>query len=448
MWKVHPNHKGGRIQILRRTVNPYILISILLVLIGIAFLPVKGALGLTVFFFSSEALLLIAYLFIEKNEREEIRTFLKNLLEGKPTEKFIYKSPHFEDIKKLLKDIEKDLQQVRTDYEETKNLFNTLYLKIEEGVIILDKNGKILFKNEQGEHILKLKERAYFYEAIRNSELMELISSALKEQREKKRIVEVNDSQYEVSIIPIEIREEVHLLILFKKVKELEKETIVKIQFLEAVSHEMKTPLSSILGTVEIIEEEKFVKKKGEKFLNILKENALRLQKLTERVLKLSEIETGRNALNEVIDLSRMGASIFSKYEERFKEKGVDLKLFLDKEVLIKGNRFFIEDVLVNLIENAYKYTEKGDVRLSIKKYETKAVIEVEDTGRGIKEENIEKIFEPFYREDTSRNENIKGTGLGLTITKRIVELHRGKIYVKSKLGAGTKFTIEFPLYS
>jgi signal transduction histidine kinase len=207
----------------------------------------------------------------------------------------------------------------------------------------------------------------------------------------------------------------------------------------------MKTPLSSILGTVEILENENFIKKKGLQFLTILKENTERLKKLTERILKLSEIESVRNSLKEIVDLTKLGEEVVKKFENQFKEKGLEFTYEIQENTKIRGNYFLLEDVLINLLENAMKYTESGRVSLKIFKDEKYAYIEVEDTGKGIREENIDKIFEPFYREDRSRNENVKGTGLGLTITKRIVDMHSGEIKVESKPGAGTKFTLKFP---
>lgn len=355
----------------------------------------------------------------------------------------------FDELRNLVETISTKYINNTNELSYLKVFIEGLAETIEDGFFIVSSSGEIVFKNQAAENFIKLKDKKIFYEAIRNSRMIDFISKALEHKTTSQENIEIDDAKYLATVKPISVNDnDLYLLFYFKKANNIQSEALIEREFLEAVSHEMKTPLSSIIGTVEIIESENFIKKKGEKFLEILKENAKRLSDLTERILKISEVNTLKSNLNEVLNLKKIGENSIQKYKALFEEKGVALKAELEDDVSIKGNQFLIEDVIINLIENAYKYTDKGEVRFSIKKDGEFGIIEVEDTGKGIKEENLEKIFEPFYREDKSRNEQVKGTGLGLTITNKIVELHKGKIEVQSRVGKGTLFRVKIPLAS
>ncbi|WP_156785888.1 sensor histidine kinase [Caldisericum exile] len=381
----------------------------------------------------------------ESVEIKNLEDLLKNVIDKNEVKKTNENLYIFDQITSYTIKLGEDYLNKLKELNDLKTICNGISSKIDEAILIIDNKGEIVFKNEGSQSFIKLKDKKLYYEAIRNSELITLISDALKNGEENVAQIYINETPYEVDIFPIVLKEKKHFLAIFKKLSDLKSETLLKTQFLEAVSHEMKTPLSSILGTVEILESESFIKKKGQKFLEILKENSERLKKLTERILKLSEIESGRNTLNEVVDFSKLSSEVVEKFANLFKEKGIELSYTIQQNSIIRGNYFLLEDVLINLLENALKYTEQGKVSLNVLNDEKFVYITVEDTGKGIKEENVEKIFEPFYREDSSRNEIVKGTGLGLTITKRIVDMHSGEIKVESKLGIGTKFTLKFP---
>jgi signal transduction histidine kinase len=389
--------------------------------------------------------ILIFYLFNELNDLKNLEQLLKLTLDGNEIKGVEKSLLIFDEIRENTLLLNKSYISKLKELNDLQTICNELSKKIDEAIIIINSQGEIIFKNPQSDSIIKLKDKKIYYEAIRNSEMISLISNALESEKEIKKQIEINGTLYDISAFPIIIKETPHLLLIIKKLDDFKVETLLKTQFLEAVSHEMKTPLSSILGTVEILENEGFIKKKGEKFLQILKENTERLKKLTERILKLSEIESGRNSLKEIVDFSKLSNEVIKKFENHFKEKGLEFSYNIELNSTIRGNYFLLEDVLINLLENALKYTEKGKVMLNVFSDDKFIYVVIEDTGKGIKEENVDKIFEPFYREDSSRNEIVKGTGLGLTITKRIVQMHSGEIKVESKLGAGTKFTLKFP---
>ncbi len=451
MWKTHQNSERGWLQIFKRRINVYLSISISLILISILLIAFKVPSGISLFLLICAFLIILSYILIETNEVEEIEEHIKLAIQEKKFKKFGNEErlDQFEELRNLVETISTKYINNTNELSYLKVFIDGLAETIDDGFFIVNSSGEIVFKNQAAESFIKLKNKKIFYEAIRNSRMIDFISKALEHKTAFQEHIEIDDAKYLATVKPISVNDNYfYLLFYFKKANNIQSEALIEREFLEAVSHEMKTPLSSIIGTVEIIESENFIKKKGEKFLEILKENARRLSDLTERILKISEVNTLKSNLNEVLNLKKIGENSIQKYKALFEEKGVALKAKLEDDVFIKGNQFLIEDVIINLIENAYKYTDKGEVRFSIKKDGEFAIIEVEDTGKGIKEENLEKIFEPFYREDKSRNEQVKGTGLGLTITNKIVELHKGKIEVQSRVGEGTLFRVKIPLAS
>ncbi|MBP8613115.1 MAG: HAMP domain-containing histidine kinase [Candidatus Atribacteria bacterium] len=450
---MHQNSERGWLQIFKRRINIYLSISISLILIAILLIAFKVPSYISLFLLICAFLITLSYILNETNEVEDIEEHIKLAIEEKKFKKFGNEErlDQFNTLRKLVESISTEYINNANELLYLKVFIDGLSQTIDDGFFIVSSKGEIVFKNRAAENFIKLKDKKIFYEAIRNSKMIDFISKALEQKTVplENIEIEIDDIKYLTTVKPITVNDnDFYLLFYFKKVNNMQSEALIEREFLEAVSHEMKTPLSSIIGTVEIIESENFIKKKGEKFLEILKENSKRLADLTERILKISEINTLKSNLNEVLNLKKIGENSIQKYKELFEEKGVALKVDVEDDVFIKGNQFLIEDVIINLIENAYKYTDKGEVRFSIKKDGGAAIIEVEDTGKGIKEENLEKIFEPFYREDKSRNEQVRGTGLGLTITNKIVELHKGKIEVRSSVGKGTLFRVKIPLAS
>lgn len=444
MWKVYQNHKRGGLQIFKRRINIILLSSISLIFLGLITLSIRYLLGLSVFLFSLAVILLLSFFFIQDNALTELEDFVKSIPKEENKD-FTNSTILSYELTDNLKTLQKKYVDLKKNCNEKIHLYSLILNSIEEPILVIRKNGEIIYKNKKALEILKIKEKGLFYEAIRNTDLLNIISEALQSGTTKTNSIEINNSTYYVKNYPIDFENKNSVIFILRKETTLEKDAIVKTEFLEAVSHEMKTPLSSIVATLEIIENESFIKKGGEKFLKILKDNSLRLSNLIERILKLSEIDSFRGSFNEIVDLKKIAESIKSRFEPICKKKRLAL-LVKAESIHLKGNSYFIEDILNNLVENAIKYTESGRIEIEIKKEDNVAIVEVKDTGKGIKEENLNKVFEPFYREDKSRNEAVKGTGLGLTITKKLVSQMNGEIEVESKVGIGTTFRVKFHL--
>jgi len=216
----------------------------------------------------------------------------------------------------------------------------------------------------------------------------------------------------------------------------------IKKDFVTNASHELKTPLTSINGFLDLAMEG--CDCETNKYLEVVKRNTQRLINIVNDLLTLAELEKkGLKFDSREININSLIQNITAFLEIKAKEKNLYLKIKLPEEdIFIKGDEFKIEQLLVNLIDNAIKYTESGGVTVTLKSKNGKAIISVADTGIGIAEKDISRIFERFYVSDKARSRKSGGTGLGLSIVKHIVMIHDGKISVKSKPDKGTEFIV------
>ncbi|KNY27657.1 two-component system histidine kinase PnpS [Pseudobacteroides cellulosolvens] len=222
----------------------------------------------------------------------------------------------------------------------------------------------------------------------------------------------------------------------------------IRTEFVSNVTHELKTPLTSIRGFIETLKSGAIDDKSvAVKFLDIIDIESERLSSLINDILQLSEIENKtkdsdisshkiNNTVKEIYDMIQGVAS----------KKNVQLSFEVEENITITANKNRIKQMLINLIDNAIKYNiDGGTVYLKVFKTEGKINFIIKDSGIGIDEEHIHRIFERFYRVDKGRSRNMGGTGLGLSIVKHIVNLYNGNIKVTSKLGSGTEFIVQLP---
>lgn len=233
------------------------------------------------------------------------------------------------------------------------------------------------------------------------------------------------------------------------KVSYLSKVDKIKSDFIANVSHEIKTPLTSIIGFVETLQNGALKDpEKADRFLSIIKKNAESLSNLTNDLLNLSELELGTKKIEKSeFDLKELAAEVISGFTVAFSEKGGTIELNTKGEdFMINADRFKIKVVLQNLVDNSVKYGKKnGTAILFLIEKEKEIIIDIEDDGIGIAEECLWRVFERFYRADKSRSRKITGTGLGLSIVKQIVLLHGGYISIKSRLNEDTKIVVSLP---
>ena len=229
-------------------------------------------------------------------------------------------------------------------------------------------------------------------------------------------------------------------VLAMKKVESMRRE------FVSNVTHELKTPLTSIRGFVETLKAGAIEDPKiANKFLDIIEIESDRLSNLISDTLLLSEIESKKEARREPCDVNEVITEVMDLLQPKVKEH---VRLIFHPDASVRPyscNRDRLKQLLINLVDNGLKATEFGAVTISCRSTASQLVLEVSDTGIGMEEGQLDRIFERFYRVDKGRSKAQGGTGLGLSIVKHIVELYNGTIEVTSKPGVGTEFTVKLP---
>ena len=239
---------------------------------------------------------------------------------------------------------------------------------------------------------------------------------------------------------------------LEQKNKELEKLDQLKNDFVSIVSHELRTPLSITKEGISLVLDgvTGSINAKQSKILTTSKNNIDRLARIINSLLDISKIESGRVELKKkIVDFKALINNVFVAFENKAKEKGLELRLNLPKD---QGLDLYIDEdriiqVFTNLIGNSIKFTEKGHIDVSMAQKENEVEFTVSDTGIGISVEDLPKVFNKFLQFGRTPGAGEKGTGLGLSIAKGLIELHRGKIRVESELGRGSRFIFTLPKY-
>lgn len=219
---------------------------------------------------------------------------------------------------------------------------------------------------------------------------------------------------------------------------------------IQNVSHDLRTPLSSIKGYLELLEDKESNLEEKKESLEVIKNQVNKMEKMVNELTNLSMIDGKQFQLNLTkMNIVRESKRICNSIKILADQKGIELKEnYPENPVYILGDEKRIEEILTNLLNNAIKFTKEGFVSISISSDKSNAIIEIKDTGIGIDEKDLPHIFERFYRGDKARTSDESGIGIGLSIVKELVFAHGGQISVKSKINEGTNFILKFPLKS
>jgi len=355
------------------------------------------------------------------------------------------KNDELKDLAESFNDMAIQMKRMFSNLANQKEEFNTIISSIEEPLCVIKKEGIVKLCNESFKKIVDIKEikKGYFWEYLRSPELDDILKKVMSQKRHYLKEIKLRDKFYLSSYTYIDKTDEIvlilHEITRFKQLETLKKE------FIANLSHELRTPLTAIRGFLETLEDEEDIKNKY--YLEAIKRHTKRLMNIVDDILILSELEReGIKLETENVDLKYLTENIIKIFEQRLKEKGLNINLQIQKDIThIIADPFKLEQMLINLIDNGIKYTEKGYISVGITQDDKNTVIVIEDTGIGIPEAAIPRVFERFYTVDKSRSKKLGGTGLGLSIVKHIVLLHKGDIKVDSIYGKGTKFTIQLP---
>jgi len=292
-------------------------------------------------------------------------------------------------------------------------------------------------------------------EVIRNTAVQDIVDRIIQGRQglatEEITINTPEEKILKVNGVPIVRNNEFEgAILVFHDITELRRLEQIRQDFVANVSHELRTPISSIKGYAETLLEGALEDKDNAKeFISIIYQDSNRLANLINDLLDLSKIESGKMKMSFVpLDTVSLIKRAVTVIENQAKAKSIALKLDIPSGLpKVKADETRISQVMINLLDNAIKYTlENGSVIISANVINNTLQIDIVDTGIGISEKDLPRIFERFYRVDKARSRELGGTGLGLSIVKHIVSAHGGQVWVKSEPGLGSTFTFTIPL--
>lgn len=395
---------------------------------------------------------------------KELTSMTQSIAQGNYGEKVFIKSNDeigelANNFNQMSEELEEKIHELNERNDETRAILGSMI----NGIIAINNDKEIMFINESVLNIfnysMKLEEAKgrSIIEFFRNSNLNSRILELLNKEDGDSFEIKINhlnqDKILKVFLNSILFNKnplrKIGYLIVIQDVTEIRKLENMRKDFVANVSHEIKTPLTSIRGFIETLKE---VSPEDvdvrQRFLNIIDLESKRLNGLIDDLLIISEIENSNHkSINEIIDVNQTIGEIELILLELAKKNKIDLKLSCALEYLeIIGNPRWFKQMLINLVDNAIKYTpEGGKVVLDVDYTDDLCIFKIKDTGIGISSEHLERLFERFYRVDKARSREVGGTGLGLAIVKHAVNNFNGTIDVKSEVGVGTEFTVKIP---
>jgi two-component system, OmpR family, phosphate regulon sensor histidine kinase PhoR len=363
-----------------------------------------------------------------------------------------------------------EIKSLFTQVNNQKIELNNIIASIQEGLVVLDQFGKIVLCNQSFEKMtgfninhtskgvvkgvnvaaIEVEEMneplngKFYWEIIRGTQIAKLVKRMRDNISNINIEVQIKDSYYLCSANHINSKKQI--VLIFYNISDLKKLENIKRDFVVNVSHELRTPLTVIKGYIETLEEE--IPDSSHKHLEIMKNHTNRLINIVQDLMTVSQLEESNvKLILAEVDIKKLFDDLNNTFEQKIKEKNLYLVFNINEDIpKFQADDFKLEQMFINLIENAIRYTEYGGITVNAAKEGSNIKFEVIDTGIGIPENDIDRIFERFYTVDKSRSRQNAGTGLGLSIVKHIIMLHKGKISVESSLGNGSKFSVLLPL--
>ena len=356
----------------------------------------------------------------------------------------------YEELTPILTKINKQHKQITRQMRELKQKsdeFEQITASMNEGLVLLDKKGIVLSINAAAKKLFSADETAVgrdFLTLDRSTDMSRAIEKALDGKRAEFR-EERNGSEYQFVINRTESDgKTVGIVILCFDVTETAFAERNRKEFTANVSHELKTPLQSIIGSAELLENGLVKPEDTKRFVGNIKNEATRLVSLINDIIRLSQLDEDSEPATESVDLYDVAKEVVEILTVSGAKKQVELHLN-GEPCVMNGIRRYLYEIIYNLCDNAIRYNKDGGkVIVDLKNKDSNIILSVSDTGIGIPAEHQSRIFERFYRVDKSHSKETGGTGLGLSIVKHAVAYHGGKIKLESTVNVGTTITVCF----
>ena len=380
---------------------------------------------------------------------------ITNLVTGKLTDRLIepinkidlendvYSS--YDELAPFVKKIQTQKMEIvrqMKDIETRVNTLSSIMSNMREGLVLMDGMGMVVSINDSAKAIFGVNDKVLgrnMYSISKNHNITERIAGALNGKFNDTDYIFAGKT-YNISFSPV--KGGGAIILCFDITEQRERENLRR-EFTANVSHELKTPLTTVMGLSELMENGMVRPGDEKNFAGKIKNEAKRLLSLIEDIINLSEIEASGNEVETMeVDLEQVVSEVEKTLTTHAENSGVTLKTQAEK-VIVNGSRHMLYEIIYNLADNAIKYNrENGEVLIRVEKADEKAKIIVSDNGIGISDSDKDRVFERFYRVDKSRSRAKGGTGLGLSIVKHAVNFHNGTIELDSREGIGTTITI------
>lgn len=363
--------------------------------------------------------------------------------------------PEIRELAKLTESINGMARRLKSQFIDLnleKEKFNSLLQNLKEGVFAFDISNTILFQNKNipSSIISPNSQSRSIQDVIYHEDLLKLIQETISEKSEQRATIQDKQHYFNIRIYPVRANNFIFIYLgVILDVTEEKQNEIIREQFFENASHELKTPITSIKGFTETLEGRLNLNENSQekKFLDAIQRNTDRMIHIIEDMMTISKLENISTSITkEDFNLYDLVSNIGESLSSIFDKKEQSFRIDINPEFLIHADLLLLEHLVINLVSNASNYSpEKTTIILKAYSNENQVHLEVIDQGIGINPSEAERIFERFYRIDSNRSRKVGGTGLGLSIVKHIARLHQGDVSVRPNPQGGSIFQVLLP---
>ena len=362
------------------------------------------------------------------------------------------------EIAKLIDTFNIMMEQIKSNMNEIsseKSKLETILMHLTDGVLAFNTNGRLIHANYAAKKMLEFESERTFDEIFSKFELNTNLEKIiyLDEWTATDEFISINDKYLNLYFEPFRDEKDkpIGVIVVLHDTTKQAKLDDMRKEFVSNVSHELKTPLTSVKTYAEtLLEEEELDQESKNKFLSVILTETNRMSKLVSDLLQLTKFDYKKIAWEKInFDITELTKQICDKHKIQAEKKNQILECYVTSNVEdVYGDRDGIEQAITNILSNSIKYTpENGNIKVYIGAVHNDAYIKIIDNGIGIPKDDLPRVFERFYRVDKARSREMGGTGLGLPIAKEIIDSNNGSIDIKSDKGAGTEVIIKLPIY-
>lgn len=344
-----------------------------------------------------------------------------------------------------------EMNQKLNEVNRQKREIEAILLHMNDGIVAFDEKGNIMHINPAAKALLKIDKESNFEEIFSRFNANIKMDAILYLDNTAEEKIAIEDKTINVFLASYKDENDLSsgIIAVVQDITEHVKLDDMRKEFVADVSHELKTPITSIIGYADTLQDGDYDKETQQRFLSVISSEGRRMADLVSDLLTLSRYDTNRMTRElTIFDLGEVAKKCQEKLAIEIEKKKQNVECYVTADVPpIEADKNGIERVLLNVLSNAVKYTqEEGNIKIYVGFVYNDAYIKVIDNGIGIPKDDLSRVFERFYRVDKARSREMGGTGLGLSIAKEIIEQNNGSIDIKSELGKGTEVVIRIPV--